>query len=94
VFKDRKPIKKKPIVDSEEGQKLQQYFVKIIQEIQVEDPPQNLIWEEKTQWSTSWTKLQKFEVSIKPIVSQSLSISPINKIMSMEQNVFQQLWLH
>ncbi len=55
VFKDRKPIKKKPIVDWEKEQRLKQYFVKTIQDMQVEDPPQNLISKRKTQWSTSWT---------------------------------------
>ncbi len=35
-------------------------------------------------WSTSWVGLPKFEVSIEPIVSQSLFPNPINKVMSME----------
>jgi hypothetical protein len=58
--------------------------------MQVEDPPQNLIPKEKTQWSTSWVRLLKFEVSIKPIVSPSLSSNPINKVMFMEQ-IFQDI---
>jgi len=49
--------------------------------MQGEDPPQNLIPKEKTHCNTSWVGLPEFEVSIKPIVSQSLSPSPINKIM-------------
>jgi hypothetical protein len=35
-------------------------------------------------------KLPEFEVSIEPIVSQSLSISPVNRVMSMEQ-IFQDI---
>ncbi len=58
--------------------------------MQVEDPPQNLIPKEKTQWSTSWVRLQKFEVSIETIVSPSLSSNPINKVMFMEQ-IFQDI---
>jgi hypothetical protein len=53
VFKDREAIKKKYVVDWAEEQRLQQFFVKTIQEMQVEDRPQNLIPKEKTQWSTS-----------------------------------------
>ncbi len=58
--------------------------------MQVEDPPQNLIPKEKTQWSTSWVKLQKFEVSIELVVSPSLYSNPINKVMFMEQ-IFQDI---
>jgi hypothetical protein len=58
--------------------------------MQVEDPPQNLIPKEKTQWSTSWVRLQKFEVSIEPVVSPSLYSNPINKVMFMEQ-IFQDI---
>jgi hypothetical protein len=58
--------------------------------MQVEDPPQNLIPKEKTQWSTSWVRLPKFEVSTEPIVSPSLSSNPINKVMFMEQ-IFQDI---
>jgi hypothetical protein len=58
--------------------------------MQVEDPPQNLIPKEKTQWSTSWVRFLKFEVSIEPIVSPSLSSNPINKVMFMEQ-IFQDI---
>ncbi len=90
LFKDRKPIKKKSIADWEKEQKLQQSFVKTIQEIQVEDPPQNLIPKEKAQWNTSWAGLPEFEVSIEPIVSQNLFANPINKVMSMEQ-IFQDI---
>ncbi len=57
VFKDRKPIKKKFATNWEEEQRLQQSFVKTIQEMQVEDPPQNLILKEKAQWNTSWVGL-------------------------------------
>ncbi len=48
MFKDREPIKKKSIADWEEEQRLQQSFVKTIQEMQVEDPPKNLNQKEKT----------------------------------------------
>jgi hypothetical protein len=48
VFKDKKPIKKKFFVDWEEEQILQQFFIKTIQEMEIEDPPQNLIPKEKT----------------------------------------------
>ncbi len=58
--------------------------------MQVEDPPQNLIPKEKTQWSTSWVRLPKFEVSIEPVVPPSLSSNPINKVMFMEQ-IFQDI---
>jgi hypothetical protein len=37
-------------------------------------------------------RLQEFKVSIEPIMSQSLSASPINKVMSMEQ-IFQDIRL-
>jgi hypothetical protein len=71
VFKDREPIKKKYIVDWEKEQNLHQYFVKTIQEMQTEDPPQNLIPKEKAQWSTSWVRLPESKVSTELIVSQS-----------------------
>ncbi len=58
--------------------------------MQVEDPPQNLIMKEKTQWNTRWARLPKSKVSIEPIVSQSLSVNPINRVMSMEQ-IFQDI---
>jgi hypothetical protein len=58
--------------------------------MQVEDPPQNLIPKEKAQWNTSWVGLLRSEVSIEPIVSQSLSNNPVNKIMFMEQ-IFQDI---
>jgi len=58
--------------------------------MQAKDPPQNLIPKEETQWSTSWARLPKFEVSTKPIMSQSLSSSPINEVMFMEQ-IFQNI---
>jgi uncharacterized protein (DUF488 family) len=58
--------------------------------MQVEDPPQNLITKEKTQWNTRWARLPKSKVSIEPIVSQSLSINSINRVMSMEQ-IFQDI---
>jgi hypothetical protein len=48
VFKDKEQINKKSVVDLEEEQKLQQNFVKTIQGMQVEDPPQKLIPKEKT----------------------------------------------
>jgi hypothetical protein len=38
VFKDREPIKEKFVVDWEEEQRLQFFFVKTIQEMQVEKP--------------------------------------------------------
>ncbi len=38
VFKDKKPIKKKFATNWEEAQKLQQSFVKTVQEIQAKDP--------------------------------------------------------
>jgi hypothetical protein len=53
--------------------------------MQTKDPSQNLIPKEKAQWSTSWVGLPKSEVSIEPIMSQSLSDNPIYRIMSMEQ---------
>jgi hypothetical protein len=43
----RKPIKKKPTVDWEEGQRQQQYFVKTVQKMQVKDPAQNLFRKKK-----------------------------------------------
>ncbi len=58
--------------------------------MQTEDPPQNLISKEKAQWSTSWAGLPKSEVSIEPIVSQSLSTNPMNRVMFMEQ-IFQDI---
>jgi hypothetical protein len=85
VFKDREQVKKKFIADLEEEQKLQQNFVETIQGMQVEDPPQNLIPKEKTQWSTSWARLPKFEVSIEPIVLKNLSTNLVNRVMSVEQ---------
>ncbi len=48
MFKDKEPIKKNSIIDWEEDQRLQQTFVKTIQEMQVEDPPKNLIPKDKT----------------------------------------------
>jgi hypothetical protein len=56
--------------------------------MQTADPPQNLIPKEKTYWNTSWARLLKFEVSIEPIVTQSLFVNPFNRVMSMEQ-IFQ-----
>jgi len=53
--------------------------------MQTKDPSQNMIPKEKAQWSTSWARVPKFEVSIEPIMSQSLFNNPINRIMSMEQ---------
>jgi hypothetical protein len=44
-----------------------------------------LIPKEKTQWNTSSARLPKSKVSTEPIMSQSLSSSPINKVMFMEQ---------
>ncbi len=90
MFKDIEPIKKKSLTNWEKEQRLQQSFVKTIQEMQAKDPPQNLIPKEKTQWSTSWVGLLESKVSTEPIVSQSLSTNPINKVMSMEQ-IFQDL---
>jgi hypothetical protein len=52
--------------------------------MQAKNPPQNFIPEEKVQWNISWAGLLEFKVSIEPIVSQSLSANPINKIMRME----------
>jgi hypothetical protein len=52
--------------------------------MQTKDPLENLNQKEKTQWNTSWVGLPKAEVSIKPIVSQSLFVIPNNKIMFME----------
>jgi hypothetical protein len=54
VFKDKEPIKKKFIVDWEVERRLQQSFVKTIQEMQVEDLLKNLTQKEKAQWSTRW----------------------------------------
>ncbi len=51
--------------------------------MQAENMPENLNQKEKTQWSTSWARLPKAEVSTKPIVPQNLSIIPNNKVMSM-----------
>jgi len=47
VFKDRKLIKKNYVIDWEEEQILQQFFVKSIQEMQVENPSKNLTQKEK-----------------------------------------------
>jgi hypothetical protein len=58
--------------------------------MQTKDPPQNLIPKEKTQWNTSWVRLPKSKVSTKPIMSQILSTTPINKFMFMEQ-IFQNI---
>ncbi len=63
VFEDRKPIKKKSVIDQEEEQRLQQPFVKTIQKMQVEDPLKNFNQKAKAQWSTSWARLLKTEVS-------------------------------
>jgi hypothetical protein len=68
LFKDTKLIKKKSVAGWEEEKKLQQYFIKTIQEIQAEDPLQNLIPKEKTQWSTIWARLLKFEFSTRSII--------------------------
>jgi hypothetical protein len=38
VFKDKEPIKNFFVVDWEEEQKVQQYFIKTIHEMQIEDP--------------------------------------------------------
>ncbi len=48
VFKDIKPIKKKLAHKQEGEQRLQQTFVKTIQEMQTKDPPKKLIPKEKT----------------------------------------------
>jgi hypothetical protein len=56
--------------------------------MQAKDPPQNLIPKEKAQWSISGVGLLESKVSTEPIVSQSLSTNPINRVMSMEQ-IFQ-----
>ncbi len=53
--------------------------------MQTKDPSQNLIPKEKAQWSTSWVGLPESEMSIKAIMSQSLSDNPINRIMYMEE---------
>ncbi len=90
VFKDKKPIKNFFVVGQEDKQKLQQYFVKTIQEMQVKNPPKNLNQTEKTQWSTSWAGLPEVEVSTKPIVPQNLSAIFNNKIMYME-HIFQDI---
>jgi hypothetical protein len=58
--------------------------------MQAKDPSQNLIPKEKAHWSTSWARLLESKVSIEPIVSQSLSTNPINRVMSMEQ-IFQDI---
>jgi hypothetical protein len=58
--------------------------------MQVEDPSENLIQKEKTQWNISWARLLESEVSIEPIVSKNLSANPINRIISMEQ-IFQDI---
>jgi hypothetical protein len=42
------------------------------------------------QWSTSWVRLPKIEVSTKSIVPQNLSIIPNNRNMFMEQ-IFQDI---
>ncbi len=57
MFKDRKPIKNKYVTKQEEEQRLQQYFVKTIQEMQTKDPPESQNQKEKTQWNTSWARL-------------------------------------
>jgi hypothetical protein len=49
-----------------------------------------MILKEKTQWNKSWARLPESEVFTKPIVSQSLFVNPINKVMSMEQ-IFQNI---
>ncbi len=48
MFKDREPIKKKFTVDWEEEERLQQSFVKTIQEMQAGDPPKSLNKKEKS----------------------------------------------
>ncbi len=48
VFKDKEPIKKKFTTNREEEQRLQQYFVKTIQEMQTKDPPESQNQKEKT----------------------------------------------
>jgi hypothetical protein len=58
--------------------------------MQVKDPPQNLILKEKAAWSISCARLQKYEVSIELIVSQSLFANPNNRVMFMEQ-IFQDI---
>jgi hypothetical protein len=58
--------------------------------MQIEDPPKNLIQKEKAQWNTSWARLLEFEMSIEPILSQSLFVNHVNKVMSMEQ-IFQDI---
>jgi hypothetical protein len=58
--------------------------------MQVKDPTKNLNQKEKAQWSTSWARLPKVEVSTKPIVPQNLSVIFNNKIMSME-HIFQDI---
>jgi hypothetical protein len=39
MFKDKEPIKMKFVTNLEEEHRLQQSFVKTIQEMQIEDPP-------------------------------------------------------
>ncbi len=59
LFKDRKLINKKYGANLKEEQKFQKSFVKTIQEMQVENPQNNLIQKEKTQWSTSQGKITR-----------------------------------
>ncbi len=61
--------------------------------MQAKNPPQNLIPREKTQCSISSARLLESKVSIEPIMSQSLFVNPINRIMSMEQ-IFQDINKH
>ncbi len=51
--------------------------------MQAKDPPQSLNQKEKAQWSTSWARLPKTEVSTKPTVPKNMSIIPNNKVMYM-----------
>ncbi len=90
VFKDKELIKNKSNVNQEKEQRLQQSFVKTIQEIQAEDPLESLNQKEKIQWSTSWARLPKTKMSTKPIVPQNLSTIPNNRDMSTEQ-IFQDI---
>jgi len=50
--------------------------------MQVEDPLKSLNQKEKTQWSTSWARLPKIEVST--IAPKNMYVIPDNIFMSME----------
>jgi hypothetical protein len=61
-----------------------------IKNIANKNPPETLTQKLKIHWNISWSRLLKYEMSTKLIISQSFSVNLINIVMSMEQ-IFQDI---